>query len=177
MTVLVGYSSRHGSTAEIATRIAETIRATGAQVEVHPVEAIGDPSQFDAVVFGSGVYDGSWNEDAVRFVREHAASLCQKPVWFFSVGSFGDTHPVIGGLMKKEPREMPELKAAVHPRDYRVFAGVLNLECWPSWGALMFKALGGRQGDNRDWPDIEAWAATIRQTITREREVTRAAVR
>jgi menaquinone-dependent protoporphyrinogen oxidase len=82
-------------------------------------------------------------------------------VWLFSVGSFGDRHPIVCGLIKKEPKEISEFEQTLHPRDYRVFAGVIDLDHWPAWGRLLFKALGGHAGDNRQWPDIDAWAERI----------------
>ena len=41
-TVLVAYESRHGSTREIADRIAATLRAQEVDATVMPVEAIRD---------------------------------------------------------------------------------------------------------------------------------------
>lgn len=161
MRVLIGYASRFGSTRDIAVRIADRVRMSGSDVDVRPVEEISNVDPYDAVVFGSGVYDGSWTAEATAFVRGHSATLARKPVWLFSVGSFGDQHPIVGGLMKREPREISELEQVVHPRDYRVFAGVIDLEHWPAWGRLRFKALGGHAGDNRQWPDIDAWATQI----------------
>jgi menaquinone-dependent protoporphyrinogen oxidase len=83
----------------------------------------------------------------------------------FSVGSFGDRHPIVGGLIKKEPKEISEFEHTLHPREYRVFAGVIDLDHWPAWGRLLFKALGGHAGDNRQWPDIDAWAERIAQEV------------
>jgi hypothetical protein len=34
-----------------------------------------------------------------------------------------------------------------------------------AWGRLLFKALGGHAGDNRHWPDIDAWAEEIAQEV------------
>ena len=165
MRTLIGYASRFGSTRDIAIRIAEVIRTRGHAVDVRSVGEISDLESYDAVVFGSGVYDGSWTTEATALMRQHAAVLAARPLWLFSVGSFGDRHPVIGGLIKKEPREIGEFEQMLHPRDYRVFAGVLNLDHWPAWGRLLFKAFGGHDGDNRQWPDIEAWADHIAQEI------------
>ena len=39
------------------------------------------------------------------------------------------------------------------------------LDQWPAWGRLLFKALGGHAGDNRYWPDIDAWAERIAQDL------------
>jgi menaquinone-dependent protoporphyrinogen oxidase len=168
MAVLVGYASRFGSTRDIARRIAATIRRYGAEVDVRSVDEIPDFVRYDAVVFGGGVYDQAWTAEATALVRQQAAVLAGKPVWLFSVGSFGDRHPIVGGLMKNEPREIAELQKTIHARDYRVFAGVIDLDNWPAWGRLMFKALGGRAGDNRSWHDIDAWAEEIAYALTRE---------
>ena len=161
MRVLVGYASRFGSTREIAMRIADIVRAHGSEVDIRSVEEITDVDPYDAVIFGSGVYDGSWTAEATEFVRRHAPVLMRKPVWLFTVGSFGDRHPVVGALIKKEPKEIGEFEQAIRPRGYRVFAGVIDLDHWPAWGRLLFRALGGNTGDNREWLDIEAWAEKI----------------
>ena len=79
-----------------------------------------------------------------------------------------DQHPIIGALMKNEPKEISEFEQAIRPRDYRVFAGVIDLDHWPAWGRLLFKALGGQPGDNRQWPDIDAWAEDIAKAIRAE---------
>jgi menaquinone-dependent protoporphyrinogen oxidase len=165
MRALIGYSSRFGSTREIAKRIANAVRTDGIDVDARSVDEISDFDHYDAVVFGSGVYDGSWTAEATDLVRRHAAVLARKPVWLFSIGSFGDRHPIVGGLIKKEPKEISEFEQTIHPRDYRVFARVIDLDHWPAWGRLLFKALGGHAGDNRQWPDIDAWAEKIAQEL------------
>ena len=90
MRVLVGFASRFGSTRDIANRIADAVRRDGCEVDVRPVDGISGVDRYDAVVFGSGVYDGSWTVEATELMRRHAAVLARKPVWLFSVGSFGD---------------------------------------------------------------------------------------
>ena len=104
MRVLVGYASRFGSTRDIAIRIADAVRTRGSEVDVRSVDDISDVDRYDAMVFGSGVYDGSWTTEATALMRRHAGVLARKPLWLFSVGSFGDSHPIVGGLIKKEPR-------------------------------------------------------------------------
>lgn len=165
MHILVSYASRFGSTRQVAQRIAERLRHRGHEVTVSAVDEMPSVTGYDAVVLGSGVYDGAWTDAANAFLRREAHALATMPVWLFSVGSFGDRHPVIGGLVKREPKEIGELQRAVHPRDYRVFAGVIDLTHWPTWARLLFQALGGRDGDNRSWPDIEAWADAIADVL------------
>ena len=57
--VLIGYASRFGSTRDIAMRIADTVRTHGGEVDVRSVDEIADFGPYDAVVLGSGVYDGA----------------------------------------------------------------------------------------------------------------------
>jgi menaquinone-dependent protoporphyrinogen oxidase len=35
----------------------------------------------------------------------------------------------------------------------------------PLWGRLFYRLTGGRPGDHRDWPAIEAWAAEIARSL------------
>ena len=90
MRVLIGYASRFGSTQDIAKRIAGKLHGDGSDVDVRAVDEISDVDTYDAIVFGSGVYDGSWTAEATEFVQRHSAILARKPVWLFSVGSFGN---------------------------------------------------------------------------------------
>lgn len=65
------------------------------------------------------------------------------------------------GHRVEEPREMAHFLAATRPRDYRVFAGVIDAESWPLYGRLFLRMFGGRVGDDRDWPSIVRWARQI----------------
>ncbi len=159
--VLVAYASKYGSTQGVAERIAEHLRLVGADVELRPCEEVADLSDYDAVVFGSPVFDGRWTPVGEQFIEAHESALAALPVWLFSVGSFGDTKRLIGPMMKREPKNISAVEQAIHPREYRVFAGVIDRHRWPLASRMFFHALGGRFGDNRDWHEIEAWADRI----------------
>lgn len=161
MTVLVAYASRHGATEGIAARIAGRITAAGATVDLRQVGAVESLDTYEAVVFGAPVYDQSWPPEAEQFVNRHRDALAARPVWLFSVGSFGDTKRLIGPLTHKEPKRIADVRSAVKPREYRVFQGVIRKHEWPFWSRVLFHAFGGRLGDHRDWPVIDAWGDTI----------------
>jgi menaquinone-dependent protoporphyrinogen oxidase len=163
--VLVAYTSRYGSTKGIAERIASRLRQRGHRVELHPADRVEHVDGFDAVVFGSAVFDQSWMPEGDEFVRRNREVLARLPVWLFSVGSFGDRKRLVGPLMKREPRGIGEVRKAIRPREYRVFAGVIGRDQWPLLSRLFYHAFGGRLGDNRDWPDIDAWADSIAHTL------------
>lgn len=161
VAVLVAYASRHGASEGIAARIAERIADAGNIVDLRPVDTVESLDAYEAVVFGAPVYDQSWPPEADRFVDQHSNALAGRPLWLFSVGSFGDTSRLIGPLTHKEPRRINQVCYAVQPREYRVFRGVIRKHQWPFWSRLLFHAFGGRFGDHRDWPVIEAWADQI----------------
>ena len=161
MTVLVAYASRHGATEGIAARIAARLTDSGVAVDLRQVDAVQALDAYDTVVFGAPVYDQSWPPEADSFVDEHRDALAAAPLWLFSVGAFGDTKRLIGSLTHKEPRRIEEIRSAIRPLDYRVFKGVVQKHQWPFWSRLFFHAFGGRFGDHRDWPAIDAWADQI----------------
>jgi menaquinone-dependent protoporphyrinogen oxidase len=159
--VLVVYASRHGATAGIASRIAARLVDSGVSADVREVDGVETLHPYDAVVFGAPVYEQSWPPEANRFVAEYSDALSARRPWLFSVGSFGDRKRVIGPLMQKEPKGIADIRAGVRSRDYRVFQGVIHKDQWPFWSRVFFHALGGRFGDHRDWPAIDAWADEI----------------
>jgi menaquinone-dependent protoporphyrinogen oxidase len=155
------YASRHGATEGIAAHIAARLAGAGTGVDVRRVDEVANLDQYDAVVFGAPVYDQSWPPEAGRFVAQNREALAARPLWLFSVGSFGDTKRVIGPLTHREPKRIVEIRAAIRPREYRVFQGVIRKHQWPLWSRMFFHAFGGRFGDHRDWPAIDAWADRI----------------
>jgi menaquinone-dependent protoporphyrinogen oxidase len=168
MSILVAYASKYGATRGIAQRIAEKLRAAGQETEARPVKAAGDLTGYEAVVIGSAIYYGSWLKEAMEFVRRNRAVLAARPVWLFSSGPLGTSATDAQGhdlRRAAEPKELAELRAAINPRDHRVFFGALNrskmglkdrmLTSLPAARALFL------EGDFRDWKDIEAWAESI----------------
>ncbi len=170
MFVLVAYATRHGATRGIAERIASTLLAAGVPAEARPCSEIRDPSAYDAFVIGGAAYMFHWHRDAARFVRRHRALLATRPVWLFSSGPLGDepTDDKGNDLRRASiPREIPELAEAVHARDHHVFFGAYSREQKPIGLGERFVALlpatrdAMPDGDFRDWPEIEGWAAGI----------------
>jgi menaquinone-dependent protoporphyrinogen oxidase len=164
--VLVAYASRHGATRGIAERICVRLHEAGLEAELREVDDADQLPARAAVVLGSPVYDQRWPPEADAFVRRHLHALVERELWLFSVGSFGDRRRGVGRLMTREPRGIDALCRILRPRDYRVFAGTIRREQWPLPARMFFHALGGRLGDNRDWPAIDAWADGIATALT-----------
>jgi menaquinone-dependent protoporphyrinogen oxidase len=178
--VAVGYETAHGSTKGIANEITERLKRAGIEAVVQPIEELGALDGYDAIVLGSAVHNQAWLPRAAAFVTAHRAELAALPVWLFSVSSVGDSSSFFGsrvaGLMRRarsEPRDITGFRTALRPRGHRNFAGAVERSHWDRAGHLFLKAFGGRYGDHRDWPDIDAWADGIaRQLLTMERTIT-----
>ena len=86
MRILVTYATCHGSTAEIARRIASRLESFGDAVECLAMSEVSHLSGYEAVVAGSAIHDQDWLDDARAFVSRFAPDLGALPVWLFSVG-------------------------------------------------------------------------------------------
>lgn len=164
MRVLVAYASRHGSTMEIAQRIA-------AELQRHDIptsfKRVGEPIHVDmhqAFVIGSSVYLGRWDPRAADFIRRHADLLSTRPVWLFCSGPVGKADTA-------RPKEFDEFADLIRPRDMQVFGGVFDpARKDASIGErLILKMPPVRRtlstGDFRDWDAIESWAERIAREV------------
>jgi menaquinone-dependent protoporphyrinogen oxidase len=173
MQVLVAYASRHGATRGIAERIAETLRAAGLDAQARPAASVKDVGGYDAFVVGSAAYMFKWLGEASAFVRRHRSILAARPLWLFSSGPVGEPVDVQGRDQKVAaiPRGIPELAAELGARGHHVFFGAYERDR-PAIGfaerfmtLLPAKMEGLPEGDFRDWPEIEAWAAGIAEAL------------
>lgn len=164
MRVLVCYASVHGSTAEIARRIAGRIRARGIakRVDVTPVERARSAIEYDAVILGSALHDRRWLPDARAFVFDNARALASRPLWLFSVGMISALPPSLQRWATKEGAQaIAALPASLDPKSTRLFSGVIQKEHLSTAGRVFFGLFGGHYGDFRDWSAIDAWADQI----------------
>jgi menaquinone-dependent protoporphyrinogen oxidase len=168
MLVLMAFATSRGSTQGIAERLAGRLRRHGIATEVRAVSDSVDIARYDAVVLGSAVHAGKWLTEGRTFALQNAAVLRQRPNWLFSVSTVGDQESMFPPgvskkfrAMRKETAEIAALREAVHSREHRNFAGAISRSDWPAAGRAFFRAAGGRYGDHRNWPAIDAWADTI----------------
>ena len=162
MNVLVCAASKHGSTAEIATRIADRLTAAGLHVDVREPSEVAGVECYDAVVLGSAVYAGGWLAPAKTLVERYADQLAEQPVWLFSSGPVGD--PLVP---EGEPPAVADLAAGVRARDHKVLAGKLDKSHLGLAERMIVKAMRVPEGDFRDWDAIDTWADGIAHTLSR----------
>jgi menaquinone-dependent protoporphyrinogen oxidase len=168
MDVLIAYATDHGSTRGIADRIAGRLKQRGVGAEACVVADDLEVPRYEAVILGSAIHGGKWLPAARQFADRNAAPLRERSVWLFSVSTLGDEEsmfpPRVANrlrALRKETPEVAEMRRRLHPREHRDFAGAIARSHWPATGRAFFRATGGRYGDHRNWPAIDAWADHI----------------
>lgn len=168
MDILVGYATAHGSTREIAERLATELSEAGPKAEARSMETVDDADAYDAFVLGSAVHGQTWLDPAKDFVRRNLDLLGSRPVWIFSVGMPGALRGPWRRMADKEiPVIVESLPGDLPYRDHRLFSGVVGRDQLPVTGRILFRLLGGRFGDYRDWDAIDAWASGIADGLGR----------
>jgi menaquinone-dependent protoporphyrinogen oxidase len=159
MKILIAVSSKHGSTAEIAESIGETIREAGIEVDVVDAERVESVVSYDAVVVGSALYMGRWMGPARDLLHRSAEVLHRRPVWLFSSGPLGAT------IDPADAAEGLKLLELVGARDHRVFAGKADKDESGFFERRVLSMVKAPYGDHRDWTAIRAWATSIAKEL------------
>jgi menaquinone-dependent protoporphyrinogen oxidase len=154
--LLVTYATRAGSTAEIATVVADRLKARGLAVDLLPVEAVSSLSGYRAVVMGSAVRFSQWLPEAVQFVEAHRAELNERPLAAFSV--YLMNRGVEPEAVKARRAYLDAVRRLVTPEAEGEFTGVGDLEKVAFCERLIGRLVKSPEGDFRDWAAIRAWA-------------------
>ena len=169
-SVLVGYATAAGSTAGIAERIATVLRDSGNEVLCRPVGPDLDPAPFDAFVVGSAVHNMSWLRPALDFLAR-LPSERTRPAWCFSVGGIDPRGVVTRRLTALEVRRVQQdFPPGLRARGHGFFGGIIEMRGVHLWGRVFWRLIGGRPGDHRNWPAVEAWARQIAAELRSPRE-------
>ncbi|GAA3771878.1 flavodoxin domain-containing protein [Streptomyces coacervatus] len=168
MDILVGYATAHGSTREIAERLAAGLGEAGLKAEARAMETVDDADGYRAFVLGSAVHGQTWLDPAKEFVRDNLDVLGPRPVWIFSVGMPGALRGPWRRVAAKEiPVIVESLPGGLSYRDHRLFSGVITREQLPRGARIRFHLVGGRFGDYRDWAAIDSWGSGIADELAR----------
>jgi menaquinone-dependent protoporphyrinogen oxidase len=125
---------------------------------------VSDLGRYEAVVLGSAVYMGKWLRAARSFVDAHAGELSQRPTWLFSSG------PIVGDPPLPDPHDAVQgdtLRDTVHAREHKLFAGQLDKSKLSFAEKAAVRAAHAREGDYRDWDEINGWATEIAAQLRR----------
>jgi menaquinone-dependent protoporphyrinogen oxidase len=187
--ILVAYTTNAGSTAEVAETVAAELGKNGAAVEVRSLEAVEDLAGYQAVILGAPMILG-WHRSALNFLKKHRQALSRLPVaYFFTALSLTDTGETrLGGVplaidpdLAKAPKNPAHLNLReryatvgrylgavlravpqVRPVSAAFFAGKLDYgRLKPLQMLFVMLVIQAQPGDRRNWPAIQAWAASL----------------
>lgn len=163
--ILVTYASRSGSTAEIAAAIGKSLSQNGIHVDIIPMQAVKDVSEYQAIVAGSAIRNRAWLPEAMEFVRTHRSELSQKRFATFTACitlamSNSDQY------RKAVSDWIQPIRAQVKPVSEGLFAGMLDFTKLPfNWDTVKLRAVVAMgifpKEDRRDWHAINAWAEDL----------------
>jgi menaquinone-dependent protoporphyrinogen oxidase len=191
--VLVTYATMSGSTAEVALAVGEVLIHLGNEVDILPLEKVGDLSAYNAVIVGAPMVMG-WHRSALQFLARNRAALRRTPLAAFATGmsltSAGETEvngvPVFadetlakpaknaGRLSLKERHTdinhyaAPIIKAAgaAHPVSVAFFGGRLEYMRLKLPAKLfVMLVIQASPGDRRNWDAIRSWAGSLPQLL------------
>lgn len=172
MRALVAYATKYGATEGIAERIGTVLRDHGLVVDVRNCTELDRVSGYDVAIVGSAVYEFNWRKAARRFVKRNVDELAAHPVWLFASGPVGteqvdkDGHDV---LEAAAPKQFTTYADLLHPRGTQVFRGAYQHDQLRgpdrvfAWMPAIRDILP--EGDFREWPVIEAWAASVADAL------------
>jgi menaquinone-dependent protoporphyrinogen oxidase len=169
LPILVAYSTRTGSTGEVAEFIAADLRRAGLAVELARMRDIRSLNSYGAVILGAPIYMRRLPSEALRFLRRFRSQIAGLPAWFYVLG------PIRGKqweFREVENQALCRLEEFpwLQPRDVKVFGGRFDPNHMPfpynlSMHLPAFPLKDDPPSDVRDWNDIRAWTAGITDNL------------
>jgi len=161
--ILVAYTTRKGSTAEIALAVAGELEKTGAAVTVADMATVPSVEGYDAVVLGAPVYSGRIAKDVAFFARRYRDVLDRIPVAGFVTG-IAPAYPKTGEV-SVFTRQIETALSPIRPVAVTMFAGRLDAARLSFIERGMTAVLKVPTGDFRDWVTIALWARSLPQKM------------
>ncbi len=157
--ILITYATKAGSTADIAMRMAETLRAGQYLVDVKPVKEVTDLSPYSTVIAGSAIRVGNILPEMTQFIQDNLTALQSKRFDIF----------IACMTLEKDTAEnratvsayLDPVRAMIQPASEGLFAGVMDLRRLNLLEKLMMKAMKTPVGDFRNWEQINGWIQGI----------------
>lgn len=157
--ILVTYSTRAGSTAEIAATIGQTLSQRGYSVDIFPVKKQPNPADYDAVILGSPIRMGSWLPEVIAFIKENRTPLEQLPVAVFTVHMLNS-----GNDEESRTNRQAYLNAVrewIRPAEEVFFLGKMELAKLSFLDRFISNVMKAKDEDLRDWNTINAFAESV----------------
>jgi menaquinone-dependent protoporphyrinogen oxidase len=172
---LVTFATEDGQTSKIALRIAELLRANGAEVTVRDSAKPGAGSQlaaYDGVVIGSAIHLGHHAKALLEMVKEHRSILRTRHTALFCV-SLSAGGPNRDLALARQYLEEFSGQSGWKPDQAASFAGAIRHSRYGILRTLMVhlslrKSGAPQTGDHEytDWKAVEAFAESFAKRLS-----------
>ncbi len=156
--ILVAYTTKKGSTAEIAQAVGKDLKSAGYDVGVHEMAAVQSVEGYDAIVLGAPFYMHS-AYGIEKFVKKFCRDTISKPVAVFGVGMAPVSNKP--GEVDEEMKILNKSVASCRPVSVVLFAGKVDPSKFNFIVRKMIEADKTVVGDFRNWDAIAAWTRDL----------------
>lgn len=163
--ILVTYTTKYGSTREVAETIAKTLKDKYFAVDVLASREVKSLDGYQSIIIGTPLYAGAILSDTKKFLSRFQTTLEKVPSALFVLGPLNDSPQEIKGVQVQLDKNLQSF-GWFKPAARQIFVGVLDLNKlrFPDSLIKLFRASKEnpmRSSDNRDWKAIQAWAAAL----------------
>ncbi|HUB51739.1 MAG TPA: flavodoxin domain-containing protein [Terracidiphilus sp.] len=163
--VLIAYSSRTGSTLEVAEAIAKVLRRTRLTVHVTRMRDVQSLDQFGSIILGTPIYVGELPREVHRFIARFRTPLAGLPSWMFVLGPVEGRPGEFGMSANQAGRELAQFPW-FRPVEIKILGGRFDIDALPFPFNLGRRLLPSRfaglpHTDLRNWSEINTWATLL----------------
>ena len=166
-SILIAYSTRSGSTKEVAESIAATLRDAGFWPDVMPMHQVTSLEGRTAVILGAPLYIGSFPKELHQFFGRLREPLSAAHPWFFVLGPITEK-PADFDMAHTQALKQLRRYPWFRPAELRVFGGRWSTANLPFPMSLLTRLPAMKKvpaSDVRDWAAIRTWTLGIAQQI------------
>lgn len=167
--LLVTYTTRGGSTAEVAEALGEGLRSGGVMVEVQPMRYVESLQDWTAIILGAPLYMGRFPRELHRFLADHCDAIQALRCWFFVLGPTENTLKDFDAARQQAEQQLAKYPW-FQPAELRILGGRFDIQHLPFPYSLLrhlpFLPMNKfPSSDIRDWPAIRTWGQAIARKI------------
>jgi menaquinone-dependent protoporphyrinogen oxidase len=167
--ILVTYATKYGSTQEVAESIAAILKEKYLAVDIIPSHDVKRLDDYQAVVIGTPLYAGAMISDTSKFLTRFQTTLENIPSALFVLGPLDSSPQELQGVQVQldvNMKKFPWFK----PTAVKIFVGALDLKKlrFPDSLIKLYRSSKEKpmlSSDKRDWKAIQAWAASLVDTL------------
>ncbi len=167
--LLIAYTSRSGSTAEVAEALGVSLREAGILVEVRPMNQVESLLGWKALILGAPLYIGRFPGELHKFFRRNREGIELLRPWCFVLGPTQDVSKDFEAARIQAEKQLKKYPW-FHPAELRILGGKWDPNTLPFPFSLLRRLPANPMSkipasDIRDWAAIREWAKAIARQV------------